>query len=704
MRVLLVATGYPFEADGNFGDTHLVSLGSYVQAHTEARVSIVDLDYEQQLDDPAPQRVFDPDFDVVGVSCYSSFDYLKSFYLAVEIRRRNPGAILVVGGYHPSARPQDFVGDQSPFDYVVVGEGERPLVRILDAVARGEELDRVLGPDPVQELDSLPTMDWTLLDRYRPRARRMGGQVTLALSRGCPFQCAFCMEGAKGARGWRAYSPARAQQELTRLHEWLDLTDWTVFLTDPVFGLRRAWRREMLERLARLRLPVAKYWALGRADVLETDDLALFHAAGFGVGFGLESGDPAMLRIIQKGGVGDEEDYLHRFERLADGANGLGFPWGANVIAGHPGETPESLARSAAWCENLFGRHARTTGFLSVDSYRFYPGSPIDHELATYGERFGTRVHRPRWWDYSEPSFNAGWVDPSHSLDYRTRTRLTRELFGPLVREVHRRFDYQGAAADYFRRSTAEQVELMGAAAQLPHIRDYCLWRRLTGQSTEDARRDPEAVNLLVRERRRVVHRLFARRELDPRLRRGLVVEPRERYVDEEHLTAAWRDVAIPLPGGGSSTLSAIHAYAVNYQLLALASGDRLLELGGGAGYGAALAARVVGETGFVRSVELDGGLCAMAREHLSRWPWTQVVQGPARWIQGFNKVVFCYAVERVDAIYLEGMKIGDRLLAPVLDAHGGQSLTLWVRDEDGLQRSEHAEVLYGLDRSFDAD
>lgn len=700
MRVLLVASGYPFDADGNFGDTHLVSLGSYLQAHTSAQVSIIDLDYEQQIDVPAPERVFDPSFDVVGVSCYSSFDYLKSFYLSVEIRRRNPGAILVVGGYHPSARPQDFLGADSPFDHVVVGEGERPLARVVRAAARGDSVERVLGPDPVEELDSLPPLDWKLLDRYRPWAHRIGGQVTLALSRGCPFRCAFCMEGAKGSVGWRAYSPARAEQELVALHEWLDLTDWTVFFTDPVFGLRRAWRVEMLERLARNRLPVAKYWALGRADVLDLDDLALLHAAGFGMGFGLESGDAAMLRIIQKGGAGDEEAYLRRFEDLADRANSLGFPWGANVIAGHPGETPESLARSAAYCETLFGRHTRSTGFLSVDPYRFYPGSPIDRELASYEERYGTRVHRPRWWDYSEPSFNAGWVDPSRSLDYRTRERLTRELFGPLVRDVHRRFGYDGAAADYFRRSTEEQVDLMRDAAQLPHIRDFCLWRRLTGQSNEDARTDPEAVTLLARERRRVVDELLVGWDVSDELRSALVEEPRERYVDEEHLASAWRDVALPLPGGGPSTLSAIHAYAVNYQLLALSPGDRLLELGGGAGYGAALAARVVGETGWVRSVELDAGLSAMAREHLSRWSWAEVEVGPATWREGFNKVVFCFAVDRVDPAYLEGLPIGGRLLAPVLKADGQQSLTLWVRDADGTRSSEHDEVVYGLDRA----
>ena len=102
MRVLLVATGSSYAPDGSFGVPHLVSLGSYVQAHSSASVDILDFDWEKRLPIPAPQRLYAPEWDVVGISCYSSFDYLRAFHLGVEVRRRNPGVCLVVGGYHAS--------------------------------------------------------------------------------------------------------------------------------------------------------------------------------------------------------------------------------------------------------------------------------------------------------------------------------------------------------------------------------------------------------------------------------------------------------------------------------------------------------------------------------------------------------------------------------------------------------------------------
>ena len=44
----------------------------------------------------------------------------------------------------------------------------------------------------------------------------------------------------------------------------------------------------------------------------------------------------------------------------------VGLPWGANVIVGHPGETKDSLVRSAKFVENLFCATDNLTGFLSV--------------------------------------------------------------------------------------------------------------------------------------------------------------------------------------------------------------------------------------------------------------------------------------------------------------------------------------------------
>ncbi|MBI5610033.1 MAG: cobalamin B12-binding domain-containing protein [Deltaproteobacteria bacterium] len=699
-RVLLVSPGCSFAADGSFGVPHLVSLGSYLRAHTAADVQILDLDWENRLPTPQPQQVFGRQWDVVGLSCYSSFDYLKTYHLGVAIRQRNPGVCLVVGGYHPSARPGDFTGEDSPFDNVAVGEGERPLLRIVQAVAAGGRLaERVLGPEIVQKLDDLPRQDWSLLARYLPAARAARAQVTFSLSRGCPFHCAFCMESAKQSPGWRAFSPERAEEELRALHAAVDLTDRPLFLCDPLFGLQPAWRREMLARLHRMRLPVAKFWALSRVDLLSDADLQQFHNAGFGLGFGLESGDPAMLAVVHKSH--DAGDYLQRFGQAIQVAGRLGLPWGANLIAGHPGETEASLHTSAAYIRDLLQQDWAHTGFVSVDPYRFYPGSPIDLNLADFAQRYGTKVHCPRWWDGADPAFTAAWVDPSRTLDFRTCQRLTHQLFGPLVRKAQQEFRYRGPAHAWFARSLDHQVRLFSGPAQLQTIRDFHLWRRLLGHPAADARRDAEAAELLRDQRRALAERLQVAHGASDLLRDAVVSVPREQFVAADYLPWAGLDRALPLLADHSATLSAPHAYILNYTLLGLAPGDRLLELGTGTGYGAALAAHVVGETGQVRTVEAEPRLAAAARRNLAHLPQVQVLQAQvdfAKLAHGIDKVLFTFALAEPPRALLDGLPVGAVVVAPLGQAE--QILTRWQRDAAGWHVSEHGPVRYVADRS----
>jgi len=671
VSVLLISPPRSWRPDGNFGDSHLVALGSFLEARTGARVEVIDLDYERFLQAPHPERVFGRNFFVVGISCYSSYDYLTAFYLGREIRRSNPSAILVVGGYHPSARPGDFLDlpgseldEPSPFDHVVVGEGELPLARIVRAAARGEKLpNQVLGPEPVSHLDELPPMNWSLLDRYRDAARSIGGQFNMPLSRGCPFHCTFCMELAKGESRWRAWSPARAEVELCRLADWLGRRNWKLFLADAVFGLQPTWRREMLERLACLELGFDQVWTLSRIDLLEPGDIERYSRGGFGLGFGLESGDPIMLK--RTGKTADPDAFLARFREMAKETATVGLPWGANVIVGHPGETADSLERSARFA-------------------------------------FGTRIHRPRWWNFSEQAFTSEWIDPSTGLDYRKRAHLTASLFRPVVDAVATRFAYRGPAADYFQRSVTRAREVLTPPRRLRTLADYHLWQRLTGRATPRLVDDPEARDLFREARGQTVAAVVADRSgaTTSRIAAALIDEPRERYTPAARVLQSWQDVTISLSDDGTATISALHAYVANYALLELEPGDRLVEVGCGTGYGAAVAARLVGDGGHVTTFEIDPALAAAAQRNLADRKNVTVVcaDGLApESLPPLNKALFACAVPRVPQCYLDALPEGGRLVAPIVaEEYGGrQVLTRFTWMEGRLSITRHGDVRY---------
>lgn len=133
-RVLLVWPGAVFEPEGNFGVPQMLNLAQYVRKQVNAQVDIVELDMERRLGGFDVRKC--ANYDVVGLSCYSSFDYLKVCEIARLIKETCPGVCIVTGGYHPSARPSDFTRPDSPFDYVAVATGKCRLVGCSPICAR----------------------------------------------------------------------------------------------------------------------------------------------------------------------------------------------------------------------------------------------------------------------------------------------------------------------------------------------------------------------------------------------------------------------------------------------------------------------------------------------------------------------------------------------------------------------------------------
>lgn len=640
-RVLLVWPGTDGAAAGNFGCPQLVTMATYVRERTGAKVEIVDLYAERAFGPVDLARIFGgadgKGYDVIGFSCYSSFDFLKMEAVAAVARSICPDAVICSGGYHTSARPTDFVYEGSSFDVAVVGEGERPLARIVESVKGGAPIrGEILGSDPIEDLEELPPTDWSFLDRYKPIARKIASQVQVYLSRGCPFDCAFCMERAKREVSWRAYSVDRALDELRRAHAFFDLTGMTVYFADALFGMRKKWRREFLQRLPSEQIPARKFWLLVRVDMIDDEDLELFGGANCSLGFGLESGDPKHLATIRK--AGRLEDYLDRMKYIAARAREKDVPWGANVIVGHPGETEATLRASAAYLKDLFLDPKGTTGFLSVDPFRLYPGSPIDDEREVWEGRFGTKFHRAEWWKDGDQEFLAEWVDPSSDLDYRRRARLSHELLAPVLQGIKGNYVLGGDARDYFERAIDEQVENLSPRYRLHYAGRYYAWKKYLGRgraAREELDVDPETAALCRDVRASLIPRIAQIACDDPASRatfsgtaiaRALVDVPRERFVPIDHVTESGYDIAIGLDKSGLATVSAMHAYARSFSLANIEPGHRVLDLGGGTGYGAAILAELVGEAGKVVTVEVDASLAARARSLLA--PNVEVLAG----------------------------------------------------------------------------
>jgi protein-L-isoaspartate(D-aspartate) O-methyltransferase len=190
----------------------------------------------------------------------------------------------------------------------------------------------------------------------------------------------------------------------------------------------------------------------------------------------------------------------------------------------------------------------------------------------------------------------------------------------------------------------------------------------------------------------------------DDRQLTALLEVPRERFVRPEDVERSAEDIPLALDPAGLATISAPHAYLLSYRLLRLGPGDHLVELGTGSGYGAALAAFIVGPEGSVVTFEIDPDLAAWARRTLADEPDVRVIEADGIESAGLwgdaRKVVVTFAIERIPAAWLEALPEGGLLVAPVGALDRDQRLVLVTKRQGRISETDHGAVRYVRNRS----
>jgi len=202
--------------------------------------------------------------------------------------------------------------------------------------------------------------------------------------------------------------------------------------------------------------------------------------------------------------------------------------------------------------------------------------------------------------------------------------------------------------------------------------------------------------------RRDLVDTLRETQEVSERTLSAIDAVPRHEFVPERQRSRAYADR--PLPIGHDQTISAPHMVAVMTDLLDLDRGDRVLEVGTGCGYHAAVIAEIVGP-GNVYSAEFVPELAADARDRLDRLGYDVTVRA------GDGREVFrdeapfdaasltCAPTGDVPEPIVEQVRTGGRVVAPVggggLLDRGGQRLVRLTVREDGVDREDHGGVRF---------
>lgn len=178
-----------------------------------------------------------------------------------------------------------------------------------------------------------------------------------------------------------------------------------------------------------------------------------------------------------------------------------------------------------------------------------------------------------------------------------------------------------------------------------------------------------------------------ARGVKDARVLSALRKVPRHRFVSEALRDQAYNDY--PLPIGEQQTISQPYIVAEMTQALQISPNDRVLELGTGSGYQAAVLAQLAYR---VYTVERIFPLYQRARRIFDRFHYHNIVtryaDGTNGWVEEspFDAIIVTAGAPEIPAVLVNQLALGGRLVIPVGRAHV-QDLVKVYRDQDGIRQ-----------------
>ncbi len=324
--------------------------------------------------------------------------------------KRETAATIVLAGPHASVLAAGTL-EENPFvDYILIGEYEHNLHALARALAGKTEIGTLQGiawrsrentievrPDPAPtDPDSLPmparhlfpAKGQTGMHYYHDGFCQNRPAVQLHSSRGCPFTCNFCLwtQTMYKPGRYRIRTATAVVDEMEYVAAHFGAKE--VYFDDDTFTGSKSHVMGICEEILRrnLRIP----WSV-MGDAIKADEEMLYkmkEAGCIGIKFGMESGDPEILKNINK------PLHLNRLESLLKVCTRLGMKTHVSVSFGHIGETEATLRRTMKYASKL-----------DTDSIQFslatpYPGTRFYAEVVAQGMLAATT-----WEDY-DPTHN----------------------------------------------------------------------------------------------------------------------------------------------------------------------------------------------------------------------------------------------------------------------------------------------------------
>jgi radical SAM superfamily enzyme YgiQ (UPF0313 family) len=284
--------------------------------------------------------------DIIGVGCYIwNIAFIKK--LLPAIKKALPEAFVILGGPEVSYNAGDVLREETLVDYIISGEGELPFALLINALAYGASLRGIPGlcyKRNGEIVVSAPHCPQNMPPDPYTHAyfKALGGRIAyLETSRGCPFQCAFCLSGNEGRA--RYFNLDKAKRDILSLA--VSGTQ-TIKFVDRTFNVDRSraseiWKFILENHGSAIPKNVRFHFEIA-GDLLDEATLKLLSTAPKGLfqfEIGLQSFNPESLEAVRR--KTDMALVKKNIERLLSFGN---IHIHIDLIAGLPYEDMKSFA------------------------------------------------------------------------------------------------------------------------------------------------------------------------------------------------------------------------------------------------------------------------------------------------------------------------------------------------------------------------
>lgn len=417
----------------------VLSMATYVKANAQVDIKIFDMNvapYAEMNAEDAYSAVaeaaaqFSPD--VIGISLMYNHMYSHIVPLSKALKQKLPSeTILVAGGCCVMAYLENILKDCPFLDAICFAEGEIPMLDLINADNRHQLLEQNPAwitmnstkngkqPSPrfVENLDDIPAIDFGLVNlslygahrsSFRPVKKEKEFCLPITTTRGCPYNCVFCIAGALHGKRIRKMSAARVLADVREMIDKYGINVLSIEDDQFLSDLQRS--KEMLRGLKEFNLSLIADSGF-TVKLLDEEVCMLLAEAGLQTAvLAIESGSEFVLKEII-----DKPIKLEQIPPAVKSIRKAGMYCHAFLVTGFPGETDEHRRQTVEFIKSV-----------GIDWCYITCATPIR------GSRLYEQCIENNYIDNSSHTENAFYVScintPDYSADYISKAAYLMNL------------------------------------------------------------------------------------------------------------------------------------------------------------------------------------------------------------------------------------------------------------------------------------